>query len=322
MIKKRFIHGDMDGISCQLVLMNAILAQEEEFQIIANSNDLASELQRFIDSIQDSDGQIDIIIADLDLKDDALEIILNHIADERFKFQVFDHHPTSVITLEIFPEYSTWLHATSKKSGCKIIYDHFNALEPYYREDSIFKDFIRLVDLYDRGNFDEQMAVDLNLLFKILGSKAFISSIRERSNFYTNNWKFEFLDFEKIMIQQRKNDIERIVGRALNGGIYEKRILGLTVAVTVMSKCDISIVCSKILEQKPEYDYIINIDLERMTAELRTKRDDLNLTEIAKRYGGGGHAKASGFPLHKYDLDNLINNILGMSEDKQEEWFK
>lgn len=325
MTKKRFIHGDMDGVACQLVLMDAILSEEEEFQIVVNPNDLASELQKFIDTIKETGGTADIIIADLDLKEDALEIILNNISDDRFKFQYFDHHPTSVATLESFPEYSSWLHATNEKAGCKILYEHFHVVEPYFREDVIFKDFICLVDLYDRGKFDVSKAVDLNLLFKILGPKAFISAIRERDRFVPpGKCKFEFLDFERIMIHQRKNEIERIVDRALNGGIHEKKILGRSVAVTVMSKCDTSIICSKILAARPDYDYIINIDLERMTAELRTNKDDVNLTEIAKRYGGGGHVRASGFPIPKYEISNLVDSILGITGDKEkrEEWFK
>jgi oligoribonuclease NrnB/cAMP/cGMP phosphodiesterase (DHH superfamily) len=332
MITKIYIHGDMDGVSAELALLMSrpIILHKDDFEIVSNPNDLAATLKKFIDAINNKevkdyfhDFKVKIIIADLDLKEEALNIILENQMNSRFVFEVYDHHPTSVDTLKSHPEYNDWLHATVEQCGCMIVYNHFNVLEPDSDEhgDIVFRNLIELVDQYDRGIWTNPNSTDLNLLFKILGPAAFIENVQFKMRNSKSDY-FEFFGFEKILIQQRKNEIEAMVNNTLENGIYEKKILGFKVAITTLSNCDVSIICSKILEHRPEYDFIINLDLKFMTAQLRTKKEEINLTDIAQRYGGGGHKKASGFPLHKYDISNMIDDILGITNSKQEEWFK
>jgi len=46
-----------------------------------------------------------------------------------------------------------------------------------------------------------------------------------------------------------------------------------------------------------DFAFLIKEESGNVKGSLRTKRDDLDLSEIAKLYGGGGHPKASGFVL-------------------------
>jgi oligoribonuclease NrnB/cAMP/cGMP phosphodiesterase (DHH superfamily) len=144
------------------------------------------------------------------------------------------------------------------------------------------------------------------------------------SYIYFNEEQYDFKLPSDIMpfIKQRKSEMESLVYKTAESGIYSKKILGHTVAVTVLNTTDLSIICSKILELKPEYDYIINFNFDLMQAQLRTLKDDIDLAEIASRYGGGGHKKASGFPINKSHINNLLNNILGITTNKHEEWHK
>ena len=60
-------------------------------------------------------------------------------------------------------------------------------------------------------------------------------------------------------------------------------------------------------ERHPELDFIAII--KQNSVGLRCVKDKINLTEIAKHFNGGGHKKASGFPMDKIKLDNFINDI-------------
>lgn len=52
----------------------------------------------------------------------------------------------------------------------------------------------------------------------------------------------------------------------------------------------------EIMESDPTIDIIILVSMKYRTVELRTAKDNINLSTIAKANGGGGHPKASGFP--------------------------
>ena len=65
-------------------------------------------------------------------------------------------------------------------------------------------------------------------------------------------------------------------------------------------------------ERHEELDFVAIIKKE--TVSLRTVKDNVNLTDIAKQFGGGGHPKASGFPLNNVKLNNFINDIFDIKE--------
>lgn len=46
-----------------------------------------------------------------------------------------------------------------------------------------------------------------------------------------------------------------------------------------------------------DYTMLIKEDRGHIKGSLRTRRDDIDLSEIAKKYGGGGHSKAAGFSI-------------------------
>lgn len=57
------------------------------------------------------------------------------------------------------------------------------------------------------------------------------------------------------------------------------------------------------LNMVPGVDYamLVKEDRGHIKGSLRTRRDDIDLSEIAKKYGGGGHSKAAGFSIELTD---------------------
>jgi len=47
------------------------------------------------------------------------------------------------------------------------------------------------------------------------------------------------------------------------------------------------------------FSLLLQEDRSHVKGSLRTRRDDIDLSEIAKKYGGGGHPKAAGFSMDK-----------------------
>jgi len=67
--------------------------------------------------------------------------------------------------------------------------------------------------------------------------------------------------------------------------------------------CNAGSVSSQLFDTVPESDYDIMMpfvfDGSKWTVSLYTKKKEIDVSEIAKRYGGGGHRQASGFQCEK-----------------------
>lgn len=61
-----------------------------------------------------------------------------------------------------------------------------------------------------------------------------------------------------------------------------------------------SIISRKYLEDHPNVDFMVAISKEKMQAQLRSAKDGVDVSSIARDFGGGGHKKAAGFPLSDY----------------------
>lgn len=319
-----FTHGDMDGYSCQIVL-NHLKPEISHYYIVENPNDLKEELENFLTSIDGDDNIIHrVIISDLNINQNIADIIDRYqMSGNKITFQVFDHHLGSISVLKDHPEYD-WLIATGDKSGCKIVLDAF--LSDIDRSSGQYDqlcDYIRLVDLYDRGIWDDPKVIKLNMLFKSISHpNTFIKLINGKIDLQQSD-EFEFSVLDKFLISLQEKFIDNILDDIIkNDSIYSTKILGNKVAVIFLNNRDISVVCKELLVLYPDFDYIINFNLLYMTANLRTLRDDIDLSNIANRYGGGGHKKAAGFPIHKRDVDDLIKNVLGITINKKEKWYE
>ena len=55
--------------------------------------------------------------------------------------------------------------------------------------------------------------------------------------------------------------------------------------------------------------------MSTLTVSYRTVKDDLDLSDIAKGFGGGGHPKASGSRFDASIVNDILNNIF-KQEDK------
>ena len=63
----------------------------------------------------------------------------------------------------------------------------------------------------------------------------------------------------------------------------------------------------------PEYDFIEIINFSSNGVSFRTRKDDVNLTKLAKVFNGGGHPKAAGCPIPNELKYNFIDELLDVS---------
>lgn len=77
----------------------------------------------------------------------------------------------------------------------------------------------------------------------------------------------------------------------------------------VFAEHDISLMAEYVFQKHPRLD-IVAVSYMPAGVSLRTRRDDINLTEICRQRGGGGHQKASAFYLSGKAAEHAVEQIL------------
>ena len=226
---------------------------------------------------------------------------------------LFDHHKTAT-----WLNNYTWANVSvdckmkngevKKCCGSEIFKDFLCLVKDV--KNKALDEYIELVRRYDtwewKTKYDDMIPSDLNLLYKIKGRSAFMNSILQSVN--DNIPLFSQLDIELINIERRRiNDYVAIK----NNDIISFKILNYNVGV-VFAEQYISELGNRLCELHPELDVIAMIGQKAIS--YRTIKDNVDVSEIAKRYGGGCHKPAAGSPVKKSQLRKVMRSLLFIKE--------
>jgi oligoribonuclease NrnB/cAMP/cGMP phosphodiesterase (DHH superfamily) len=167
------------------------------------------------------------------------------------------------------------------------------------------QDFAAAVDLHDRWQEDAEefeFAQNLSRLHHFVGQQEFIARGPELS----------FSDPEWFVVQgiisQEKRDAARFLKNCVKGADASNNRFIFVV------NCS-PIVAHHIYETVTDFDYVMSWDPLGKKMSMYSAPDKTNVGEIAKRYGGGGHDHAAGFPVPVEVLPYTIQTILSGGGD-------
>ena len=80
--------------------------------------------------------------------------------------------------------------------------------------------------------------------------------------------------------------------------------------LVVFAERDISLMAEYVFQKHPNMD-IVAVCYLPAGVSFRTRRDDINLSEICRKSGGGGHQKAAAFYLKRDTVGRAVDVILG-----------
>jgi nanoRNase/pAp phosphatase (c-di-AMP/oligoRNAs hydrolase) len=146
-----------------------------------------------------------------------------------------------------------------------------------------------LVDNYDtwgHGTQPTEKAKDLNRLLKMLGPEVFVSRFKAKASVKFNN-------IEEAIINTDKNMEEKYLQEAITY-TQAMRDKDGNVFLLVAAEQYTSSLGNYLLQQFEEAEYVVILDMLHDKASLRSK-GKVNVADLAKACGGGGHAKAAGF---------------------------
>lgn len=300
---KLFSHTDLDGIGCNIVAFQ-IFGRENVDVVNCNYDTINKEVLTFVQSedVKDYDR---ILITDISVSSEVAEIIDGYIKSERLKAKVllFDHHKTA-LDLNKYD----WAKVRVNDScdiptcGTKLLADWAFELH----QDTPLTRFVEAVRNYDTWRWVELgdeglISKQINDLYYIYGKEKFINWAMNE----INDSKFPLLYADDIMVlEMRQKDIDEYV-KHKNKQMVKEDGAGIVFAENYFSELG-----HQLCQLNEDIDFVIMVDMGGKKVSLRTEKDGLDLGELAKKVGGGGHPKAAGFQINDQQISKILDLLL------------
>lgn len=308
---KLFTHNDLDGISCSILAKLAFEEVDIEYCDYTNINE---KIKLFIE--QQLWMSYDFIfITDISVNQDIANLI-NATAYNGLnlssKLQLLDHHQHLDWLNENYWAYISIENNDKKESGTSLFYDflfdgEFLSSTKLYEDNKceVLKEYVELVRKYDTWDWHKENNIipkKYNDLFYILGTDMFIAIVLQKIETIKN---LELNDQENMLLALRQSEINRYID-SKNKQMYKHEIDGLKVGIVFADKHN-SELGNSLCSLNPDVDLIAIVNLGKSISYRTTK--DVDVSQFAKKYGGGGHKSASGSSINEEQM-NKINQII------------
>ena len=298
---KLFTHTDLDGVSCEIL---GKIAFGENIDVVrCGYGNIDDKVEEFINSNEEYDK---LFITDISVKKELADA-LNNVSD---KVILLDHHKTALWLNEYpFALVQVEDESVGKMCGAYLFYEYLKKNHEEFNDTLALKLFVKYVRMYDtwewKEKYDNIIPKRLNDLMYMDGPNEFIDKMIYRLG--NNLAIFDDTDLMKLQIEQtyinsyiaQKNETLMI-----NDDLFPEYTVGITFADKYISELG-----NKLCELHPELDFVVLINMSTLAVSYRTVKDDLDLSDIAKGFGGGGHPKASGSRFDASIVNDMLNNI-------------
>lgn len=265
-------HTDLDGMGCAVIFLKCFPTGEVIFADYDNVDLKISQLL-----LEDKDW--DILITDISVNERVASLL-----ESRGKVGLLDHHATASWLGDKYQ----WANIALDQCGTRMIYEmfcrYFN-IQDY----ETFVDTVECWDMWGKVNGKQvnegplPSSVNLSLLFDFIGRNRFIERMVKDPNDGQDKELGDIL-WEKF-ITYYDETFERIQ-------LHEKD--GYRVGICVAEQYK-SLLGDRLIRDL-DLEYVMILDPRMGKGSLRG-RGNIDLSELAKQAGGGGHRRAAGFPL-------------------------
>lgn len=299
---KLFTHQDLDGIGC------AVLAQltfGKNVDITYCNYDEVDSLVREYISKMDKEHDT-CFITDISVKDDLAIVIDNEYKNN---FKLFDHHKTA-LDLNKF-DWCVVETVNNKKGlqtcGTELFYEYL--IDHKYLKADV-KDFVKLVTNYDTWRWTEignlgLISKKMNDLLYLYGRDEFVKWCLNKIK--NNNSFLRFDQKDELLLQFNQKEIDKYIdskGKEMIISCDGEYKYGVVFAEKYFSELG-----NELCNRNPSLDYVAMVNIGTYSISYRTIKENIDVGQVAKRYGGGGHQKAAGSNFHNHIVTQFITNI-------------
>ncbi|CAM3648194.1 MULTISPECIES: DHH family phosphoesterase [Paenibacillus] len=285
-----YSHNDLDGVGCGII---AKCAFGDGVDVRYNTiNGLNQQVARYLNRFSLEEHPYDMLfITDLSVAPD-IEKQLNLFVEEGGQVQLIDHHKTALHLNDYMWGQVTVTHRDGRLASATSLLYEYLIQHGHLSQSESLDQFVELVRLYDTWEWEEAEkpeAKRLNDLFYMLSIDEFESKMVERLR---SAEEFYFDEFEEKILDMEEDKIGRYIRRKQREIIQtfiDEYCVGIVYAESYHSE-----LASELGTIYPHLDYIAILNMGGRKLSLRTIHDHVDVSEVAMRYGGGGHSKASG----------------------------
>ncbi|RIW35069.1 oligoribonuclease [Bacillus salacetis] len=300
---QRFLlsHNDLDGVGCGII---AKIAWGEEAEVRYNSiGGLNFQVARFL---KKPHKDTKLYITDLSVNKENEEAIEAYYKKDG-KVELIDHHRSA----EHFNQYD-WAAVTVQyddgrlASATSLLYEDLQK-KGEIETTPILDEFVELVRQYDTWEWDvnnNMTAKRLNDLFFLLTLEEFEEKMLHRLQHHD---KFFFDEFEQKILEMEEGKIDRYIRRKrreLTKSFVDDYCVGIVHAESYHSELG-----NELGKDNPYLDYIAIISVGGKRISLRTIHDHVDVSAVAGKFEGGGHAKASGCNLNHEAFKLFVTEV-------------
>lgn len=322
-------HTDMDGAGCYVLehLIDTIRCVD----IYTNRpNEIIDQFDRWCRCCSIADNKNLVLITDLAAKSETLTEF-----DKRgIDWMLIDHHEISPNDEEYITENINLgrVYHDKRYSGTLNMYRKLKDEGFEFKYEKEVRKFCELVSEYDTGNWDDRWTLGdytsvsysmrLQFVFSDLGIVDFINRMVK---LLKDHGKFKEYHTDLRDIAMSKYNKMEDYYRLFASSIYYDVLYGhYNIAFVPFMVPMFSVIAKHWLGLHPNVDYIMALTRNRKNVELRTNKDDIDVSAIARRFGGGGHKKAAGFPINDIGInlvdvksrDNIVSIFSNYKEHK------
>ena len=289
--------ADPDGVT-PIILSK--LSFKEFYYILSENKDVNDNVKNDLDKYDF------IYVVDLNINEQLADYIENNYKN---KIMIIDHHLSS----EHMNKYSfIHVNAEGKESGTSLYYkyllNNYNNNLLNRKSTKLLVEHVRTMDIYDFSKTSKEEAEKLEMIFKIYGKDRFIDKFY---NVIIND--LELYSKEDLnLVELEKGRIKRYIEEKefIEISLDNKRV-GVVFAERYISEL------GNYLINKYDYlDYIVLINMDKKISYRGNGKVDLSV--IAKKFGGGGHINAAGNCLSSGLKEKVIKEIFPDAIIKEE----
>lgn len=306
---KQFSHTDMDGAGC--IIVGKLLLSNVDFQICGYEK-IDEKIMEFLteESRREVNSYDILCITDITPSDETIEFLNESCYADCY--YIIDHHATAEYKHNMNKSH-IFVKSMNKdgmlNSGTNLFL-HFLMWkfkfgidkQQYYTLLLLVKN-IRSYDTWYWKEVNDKDPYYLNEIFNHYGLFKFIqvmeAKCRENNFFLLDNDEF-------AIIKERIRKIDYMYDNTIFSLPYEDEFDNKFVIAILID--NISYIGNKYLEEHPEIDYIMLLNLNSNFISLRSI-DKVDVGEIANKHGGGGHKNASGYKLTQDNMDMIFDRI-------------
>ncbi len=269
---------------------------------MCNYDNIEDKLKESIDKQEMIDYDI-VILSDLNISKEIAIKYYETCSRCGKLFYIVDHHKKSIDNglneLDFADIYIS--KGTKLTCGVELIYDLYVKLcgkSNYMLEEYI--EIVRQYDTWDWMRLNNNIPKKWNMLYYIISKEDFCSRVLAKIS--KGNLSFEYVESEILEIEENRKDM--YIKQKIKT-IEKIKLDGYNCAV-VFAEQYINELAEKISNDN-SIDIVIILGAN--TISFRTEKM-IDVNEIAKKYGGGGHSKAAGATISKEAKDKYIKEVL------------